>query len=52
MMYVAIKLHKSQVPYKVSKDFVIQIHDVSPEDYDEEDGIGAYSIKAIVEVDN
>lgn len=52
MMYLAIKLHKSQVPYKVSKEFVIQIHDVSPEDYDEEAGLGSYSIIATVEVDN
>lgn len=51
-MYVAIKLHKSEVPYPISTEYVIQIHDVSPDEYDEEVGIGSYDIIATKEINN
>ena len=48
--FIAIKLHKSEVPYKIKGEHVIQIHDVSPEDFDEEQGLGSYGIIAIAEL--
>ena len=49
IQYLSIKLHKSQVPYPIKNNYVTQVHDVTIETFDEEVGLGAYTIIKTIE---